>query len=81
MTLSDRVKSIMQVVLEETCRELPNGVTMRAGRSLPNSFLQLPKPGTPPWMNCGLLRCVHSRAQQRRHGNKEALGISLWLRC
>ncbi|MCJ9700019.1 hypothetical protein [Bradyrhizobium sp. SHOUNA76] len=25
MTLSDRVKSILQVVLEETCRELPNG--------------------------------------------------------
>ncbi|KQT10568.1 MAG: hypothetical protein ACOY3N_11220 [Bradyrhizobium sp.] len=25
MTLSDRVKSTMEVVLEETCRELPNG--------------------------------------------------------
>ncbi|WLB23996.1 hypothetical protein QIH95_49500 (plasmid) [Bradyrhizobium japonicum] len=45
MTLSDRVKSNMEYVLEETCRELPHGGAHESRRLIAEQLLQAAEAG------------------------------------
>jgi hypothetical protein len=45
MTLSDRVKSNMEFVLEETCRELPHGGDHESRRLIAKELLQAAESG------------------------------------
>ncbi|BBO03356.1 MULTISPECIES: hypothetical protein [Bradyrhizobium] len=74
MTLPDRVKSNMEIVLEETCQELPNGGDHESRKVIDEQLLAAAEAGhiTLDKLRAAALR--GSQAKQRRRENSKVLG-------
>ena len=68
MTLSDRVKLTMEVVLEETCRQLPNGGDHESRKVIAEQLLAAAEAGhtTLDDLRAAALRAFPSAAKMAR---------------
>ncbi|MDA9415116.1 hypothetical protein XH81_09690 [Bradyrhizobium sp. CCBAU 25360] len=68
MTLSDRVKSNMEIVLEETCQELPNGGDHQSRKLIAEQLLAAAEAGntTLDELRAAALRAFPNPAKMKR---------------
>jgi hypothetical protein len=68
MTLSDRMKSNMEVVLEETCRQLPRGGDHESRKAIAEQLLKAAEAGqtTPNELRAVALRAFASATRITR---------------
>ncbi|MDA9448719.1 MULTISPECIES: hypothetical protein [unclassified Bradyrhizobium] len=68
MTLSDRVKSNMEIVLEETCQELPNGGDHQSRKLIAEQLLAAAEAGntTLDELRAAALRAFPNAAKMKR---------------
>lgn len=68
MTLSDRVKSNMEIVLEETCQEFPNGGEHQSRKLIAEQLLAAAEAGntTLDELRAAALRAFPNAAKMKR---------------